>query len=261
MSREPSQIQHATPAHHMAAISNSALLGSGLAAKPAHTLQQLQISEIRKCAVALGLTDDDIIDHAESEEDERACLVRLVVDQLASLQTLEIKALRSRALSEGIVDEQVAAACEQQHKADQCKAAIVNLIFEAVVASNRASTPPSAVAVDGSSSATQGATPSRHRGRRPSRESQLPSSTLKMTPEHPAEQLLLPGAVPESQAPVDVEVAVPESPREAARRIFAAAVADSDQKSLNAQQIAEALQANGHDVSVGLISGMFSGAP
>jgi hypothetical protein len=54
---------------------------------------------------------------------------------------------------------------------------------------------------------------------------------------------------------------VAESPREAARRIFAAAVADSDQKSLNAQQIAEALQANGHDVSVGLISGMFSGAP
>ena len=39
----------------------------------------------------------------------------------------------------------------------------------------------------------------------------------------------------------------------------AAAIAGSDQKSLNAQQIAAALGANGHDVSVGLISGMFSG--
>lgn len=119
---------------------------------PAQTLQRLRIPEVRKCAAALGVTEDEI-DDAEEEDDERACLVGLVMDRLATLKKLKIKDLRSEASSRGIANEQVKAVCEN---AEDRKAAIIGLILDNVVAAN--ATSPAAAASKSPGSAASPAT-------------------------------------------------------------------------------------------------------
>jgi hypothetical protein len=57
----------------------------------------------------------------------------------------------------------------------------------------------------------------------------------------------------------DAAESIVETPHDAAHRIFAATVANSDKKSLTAPQIVAALRADGHAVTDGFISGIFMG--
>ena len=128
---------------------------------PADALRRLGVGAVRRCAVALGVTPDEV-DDAEETDDEKSCLVDLTVERLTSLKLLKPKQLRAYAVERGLTPERVA---EESEGADDRKAAIIQLLFDTVLEAE------STASLSRSSSV---ASPSQQRG--PPDESPTPAS-------------------------------------------------------------------------------------